>query len=135
MTRKLIILLALLALAVASCGGSDDGGSDDGDSGSQAAPVNVGPGDSGNGLAIYDRTCVACHGPAGEGITGLGKPMPGSAFIGSLNDAELIGFIKEGRGPGHPDNTTGIDMPAKGGDDSLTDQDLADVVAYIRTLS
>ena len=119
-------------MALASCGGDDSGSDGDGDS--AAGPIEVGPGDAANGEAVFGRNCIACHGAAGVGITGLGKPMPGSAFIAGLSDTELIRFIKEGRSPDHPDSTTGADMPPKGGDSSLTDQDLADVVAYIRTL-
>jgi mono/diheme cytochrome c family protein len=129
--KRLAILAAVLAVAVASCGGSDSSGDDtDGD----AAPAVVGPADAANGAKVYDSTCVACHGRGGSGIEGLGKPMPGSPFIASLADDELVAFIKEGRSSDHPDNTTGIEMPAKGGNTNLTEQELVDVVAYIRTL-
>ncbi len=132
MLKRLMIVAIALTLALAGCGGSDDGGGDDG--GEAAAPIDVGLGDAANGEAIFSSTCVACHGERGVGIEGLGKPMPGSEFITGLSDGELIAFLKEGRGPSHPDNTTGVDMPAKGGNPSLDDQDLADVVAYMRTL-
>jgi disulfide bond formation protein DsbB len=33
-----------------------------------------------------------------------------------------------------PENTTGVAMPPKGGNPSLSDGDLQNVVAYIRTL-
>ncbi len=134
MAKKLLMLIAVLALALASCGGGDDGGSDGGDDGPAAAPIEVGPGDAANGESIFSSTCVACHGERGVGIEGLGKPMPGSAFLTATSDADLIAFLKVGRGPSDPENTTGIDMPAKGGNPSLDDQDLADVVAFIRTL-
>ena len=132
MAKKLLILFAVLGFALASCGG-DGSGPDDGGA-SAAGPIEVEPGDAANGEAIFGRNCIACHGAAGVGISGLGKPMPGNTFIASLSDTELIAFIKAGRSPDHPDNTTGANMPPKGGDSSLTDQDLADVVAYIRTL-
>ncbi|MDJ0952901.1 MAG: cytochrome c [Acidimicrobiia bacterium] len=134
MLKRLTVIAIALALGIAGCGGSDDGGSDADAGGSAAAPIEVGPGDPANGEAIFSSTCVACHGERGVGIAGLGKPMPGSEFITGLSDGELIAFLKEGRGPSHPDNTTGVDMPAKGGNPSLDDQDLADVVAYMRTL-
>ncbi len=60
--------------------------------------------------------------------------MPGSAFIASRSDSELVDFIKAGRATSDPDNTTGVDMPVKGGNPALTDQDLYDIVAFIRTL-
>ena len=79
-------------------------------------------------------TCAACHGPNGEGVTGLGKPFTTSEFIASKTDAELVEFLKVGRAVGDPLNTTGVAMPPKGGNPALTDQELLDLVAFIRTL-
>lgn len=111
-----------------------------GSSGESAAPTTTAAGqpaqgDAALGEAVYGGTCVACHGPGGAGITGLGKPLAGSEFVQSLSDDELVAFIEEGRLADHPDNTTGVAMPPKGGNPSLTEQDLRDVVAYVRTLS
>jgi len=39
-----------------------------------------------------------------------------------------------GRDPSDPLNTTGIGMPSKGGNPSLSDEDLQDVVSYIRSI-
>ena len=64
----------------------------------------------------------------------LGKDMTTSEFIANSTDAELLAFVKVGRPPGDPANTTGVDMPAKGGNPALSDEDLADIIAYIRTL-
>jgi mono/diheme cytochrome c family protein len=132
MTKKFLIAIAALLLATAACGGGDSGDSgdsSDGDSGTTAALT----GDAASGETAF-VTCAACHGPTGEGIEGLGKPMPGSAFIASLSDDELVVFIKAGRSTSDPDNTTGVDMPVKGGNPALSDQDLYDIVAFIRTL-
>ncbi len=132
MTRRLLLLIGVLVLTAGACGGSDSDSS--GDSTASTAPVVIGPADVDNGLAVFESTCRACHGPGGEGITGLGKPMPGSPFITEQSDAALISFLKEGRDAGHPDNTTGVDMPPLGGNNKLTEQDLVDVVAYMRSL-
>ena len=78
-------------------------------------------------------TCRTCHGIEGEGIPGQGKDIRGSEFIASKNDKELVAFIKVGRMPFDKLNTTGIQMPSKGGNPMLTDANLADIVAYIRT--
>lgn len=123
MRRVLVIWLALV-MAMAACGGSDD---------SASAGAEPGPPNAANGEKVFERSCLACHGQAGAGIDGLGKPMPGSAFITSRTDSELVEFIRIGRTADDPDNTTGIDMPAEGGQD-LSEQDLLDVVAYMRTL-
>ena len=132
MTKRLLVLILALVMAVAACGGgdSDDGGSSS-DSGGDDVAAASGP-DADNGKSVFDRVCVACHGPGGEGIEGLGKPMPGSEFIAGLDDPGLIDFIKTGREVDDPLNTTGVLMPANGAQD-LTDDEVADVVAYIRT--
>ena len=36
--------------------------------------------------------------------------------------------------PSHPDNTTGIQMPPKGGNPAMSDDDILDIIAYLRTL-
>jgi disulfide bond formation protein DsbB len=94
----------------------------------------VAAGDPVNGEAIYASTCATCHGPDAEGIQGLGPPLVDNEFVQSLTDSELIAFINVGRDASHPDNTTGVAMPPKGGNPSLTDQDIADVVAFLTTL-
>jgi disulfide bond formation protein DsbB len=42
--------------------------------------------------------------------------------------------LKKGRPASDPANTTKVDMPPKGGNPALTDQDLADIVTYVRSL-
>ncbi len=105
--------------------------------GSTTPPGDGGGGDgeaAARGEEIYKGTCVACHGPDAKGIPGLGKDLTNSEFIQGLTDDELIAFIKVGRPADDPENTTGVAMPPKGGNPSLSDQDIADVVAFLRTL-
>ncbi len=113
---------ALLVLASA-CGGGGGGG------GSAAADPAVA-----GGKAIFDRVCATCHGKDAKGLPRLGKNLHDNEFTKSLSDQELVAFLKEGRPANHPLNETGVDMPPKGGDPSITDEKLADVVAFLRTL-
>lgn len=85
------------------------------------------------GSKLYDSTCTACHGPGGMGIQGLGKALKGSPML-KLSDGELVDFIKKGRDTSDPANTTKVAMPPKGGNPALTDADLGNIVAYLRTL-
>jgi disulfide bond formation protein DsbB len=87
-----------------------------------------------SGNKIFHSLCVACHGPGGVGITGNGKPLVNNAFVQSLDDDALLAFVKQGRAPTDPKNTTGIQMPPKGGNPAMTDDDILDVIAYLRTL-
>jgi disulfide bond formation protein DsbB len=119
----LIAALLILTLGLAACGKKEE-----------AAPSAALTGDPAAGKELFAGTCIACHGPAGEGLPGLGKDMTSSEFIAGKTDAELIAFIKKGRDPSDPLNTTGVAMLPKGGNPALTDQNLADIVAFVRTL-
>jgi disulfide bond formation protein DsbB len=79
-------------------------------------------------------SCMACHGRDATGVKGMGKDLVHSQFVGGLSDDELVAFIKKGRGPTDPGNTTHVAMPPKGGNPTLTDAQLKDVVVYVRSL-
>lgn len=119
--RVLMTILFLLILtAVSACNGS-----------SQAASSSA-SGSAGQELFVVH--CSTCHGPAGEGVSGLGKPLTTSEFVGGLSDEELLDFIKTGRPADDPLNSSGVAMPPKGGNPTLTDEQLLDIVAYIRSI-
>lgn len=87
------------------------------------------------GGEIYQRVCVVCHGADGSGVIGIGVPLVNNVFILTHEDDALVEFLTVGRLPWDPANTTGMTMPAKGGDTSLTDEQLLSVVAYLRSLT
>ncbi|MDT8306673.1 MAG: c-type cytochrome [Anaerolineae bacterium] len=132
----LIVVGLILALALVGCGGdsANDGGNAATNGGDSGETETVSAGDPEAGEVLFDQVCIACHGPGGEGIEGLGKPFTTSEFIPAQSDQELLEFIKQGRPVGHPDNTTGVDMPPKGGNPALTDEQILDIIAYIRTV-
>jgi disulfide bond formation protein DsbB len=135
---RLFVILLVIALAAAACGGSDDGDSGDGGDTAAAAETTAASGDGGGdaaaGEAGYQSTCAACHGADAEGIEGLGKDLHANAFVAENSDGEMVAFLKVGRPASDPANTTGVDMPPKGGNPSLSDEDLQNIVAYLRTL-
>jgi len=116
-----IVGLIILVSALAACGGEEE-----------AAPVSLG--DSDAGKEQYDMLCIACHGPGGEGIEGLGKPFTTSEFLREKSDEEMVAFITAGRPMSDPLNTTGVDMPPKGGNPALTEDQILDIIAFVRTL-
>ena len=143
MKRLLVILalLSLLVIGVTACGGDEEptpAPTVAPTTAAGAAPaeeVAAAPaGDAEQGKAIFATTCAACHGPVGEGVQGLGKDMTKSEFIAGLSDEELVAFIKVGRPISDPLNTTKVDMPPKGGNPALTDEQLTDIVAFIRSI-
>lgn len=90
--------------------------------------------DAASGETLFASTCAACHGEGGIGIDGLGPAMIGNVFVAGLNDDELGEFIVVGRPVDHPDNKSGIAMPPKGGNPALGDDDISDIVAYLREI-
>jgi mono/diheme cytochrome c family protein len=86
------------------------------------------------GKAVYSKTCFACHGEGGVGVEGLGKNWITSEFIANSTDQELIDFIKVGRDTDDPMSAGIAPMPPYGGNPMLTDEDLTNVVAYMRSL-
>lgn len=132
----LILLLAMPTFILTACGGSSvaQSASNQEPVSKQAEPAQAPAGDPAAGRELFIATCAACHGPAGQGVPGLGKDMTSSEFIAGLTDDELVEFIKIGRDPSDPLNTTGVAMPPKGGNPALSDQDLYNITAYIRSL-
>ncbi len=57
-----------------------------------------------------------------------------SEFFQDSSDEELLAFIKIGRDANDPLNTTGVAMLPKGGNPALTDEDILNIVAHIRTI-
>jgi disulfide bond formation protein DsbB len=108
----------------------------DADQAASADPV-----DSGSDPALVEQgeqlfaQCAACHGPDARGLPNLGKDLIASEFVAGLTDDALLDFIKIGRPLWDPLNTTGIDMPGKGGNPALTDDDILAIIAYVRSLS
>lgn len=118
------VLLLVLTVGLTACGGSSE---------PEQAAAPTSQGDAAKGEELF-LACSACHGPKGEGVPGLGKDMTQSEFIAGKSDDELVVFIKTGRPASDELNTTGVDMPPKGGNPALSEEDMYDIVAYIRSL-
>lgn len=82
-------------------------------------------GDPVKGKQVFGR-CTVCHGDSGEGKEAIGKmfgvtmPPLGSKEVQSLDNATLKKYITEGKGKMKPV--------------SLSDEEAADVIAFLRTL-
>jgi disulfide bond formation protein DsbB len=145
-----LALVAILGLGLVACGGQPQSAAPTGgepaasepaggeaSTGGEAtkAPEQVASaGDAAAGEEVYAGTCASCHGPDAKGLPGLGKDLHSNQFVAERSDDDMVAFIKVGRPAGDPLNTTGVDMPPKGGNPALTDADLLNVVAYVRTL-
>lgn len=86
-------------------------------------------GDPANGKARYEQYCVVCHGPRGLGDGPMAKATTPPATrltapdVRNKTDQDLLALIADGKG---------ATMPAWRG--ILTDQELLDVLAYVRSL-
>jgi len=118
LNRKGLAIAALAAgIVLAGCSGEKADGSKPGD-----------------GKKLFEATCASCHGSDAKGMPHLGKDLTTSKFAIGLSDKELVAFIKKGRSTSDPANTTGIAMPPKGGNPSLTDQQIQAIVGFLRSL-
>jgi len=130
------LLLALL-FTLSACGGGEEPTPTLAPATATAEPEPAATiGDAVAGEQTYKGTCIACHGPDAKGVPNLGKSLhpSDSDFISSRTDDELVEYIKVGRTPDDPLNTTGVGMPAKGGNPALSEEDMYNVVAFMRTL-
>ena len=107
MLRFVVIAALACTPALVACGGASGDNNDDGG--------GSGNGDATAGKAIYEANCASCHGAAGEGSANY------PSIVGK-GGSEAIDIVTNGDGA----------MPAFGG--TLTEQQIADVVAYVETL-
>ncbi len=88
--------------------------------------------DPARGKGFYQQSCVVCHGVSLQGMPHQGVNLRHSKFVAASSDPSLHNFIKVGRKPGDPGSIQGLTMPPRGGNPTLSDSDLMDVVAYLR---
>lgn len=118
--KPLLMVVALAVGVLAACGGSGGSGGGEGVA---------------SGQRLYMANCGLCHGQSAEGKPKLGTGLRDNEFISSLSDEDLVTFLQEGRRADHPLNEKGVDMPPRGGNPGLSDDDLRQIVAYLRSLN
>lgn len=88
-------------------------------------------GDAARGAQIYSETCVACHGADGRGvIDGVPDFTIPSGRLAKSDETLLNNMINGFQSPG-----SSMAMPPRGGNPDLTDQDMADVLVYLRAIN
>ncbi len=79
------------------------------------------------GEAVYNQTCVACHGENGKGEFPGVPDLSRDDGVLTQSDEILLKHLLHGfQSPGSP-----MAMPAKGGNDDLTIKNLRDVLIYL----
>lgn len=96
---------------VVACGGGGDG--------TRSDAILALDGDATAGATVYADNCAVCHAASGLGVDDGGTGMNLTEAAGETSeDAEFAGILLNGEG----------DMPSFS---ELTDQEIADVLAYI----
>jgi mono/diheme cytochrome c family protein len=80
-----------------------------------------------NGKMVYEKNCLACHGPngKGDGYTKFNPPVAdlSSAKIQTMRNAEVFKTIHDGR----------VNTAMGSWKFELTDEEIRDVIAYIKS--
>lgn len=85
------------------------------------------------GFELFRNLCATCHGFGGEGIENLAPPLKGSEYVtGSVDRLTLI-LLKGMEGPVHvAGKLYKLNASMPGFENNLTDQEIADIVSYLR---
>ena len=89
-------------------------------------------GDPRLGHQWYDNICATCHGVKGDGYAAgaTGTAIGKDGFLSKVSDGFLRTTIKEGRS-----NTRMLGFSGADGLASLTDEEIDDIIVYLRTLT
>jgi mono/diheme cytochrome c family protein len=92
--------------------------------------------DISKGKALYETYCTSCHGMSGKGdgpaavsLRPKPKNLTDAAYMSSLNDQYLYDVIAKGGA------AVGKSPFMPGWGTTLSDEDIADIISYIRSLS
>ncbi|MES2767149.1 MAG: cytochrome c [Bacteroidota bacterium] len=99
---------------------------------SSAVADGTGKQTSGPGASVYNRVCASCHQGSGKGLPGSYPPLDGSALAQSADASVPVRIVIHGLKGKITRDGKEYDgaMPPWG---SLTDQEIADVLTYVRT--
>lgn len=132
--RLMAVLLTVLCIA---CGGNSSPENGTAATGDTAASQTAEPeaprvltAGMKAGKAVYEQYCITCHQASGKGVSGLNPPLAGTDYVtGDKN--RLISILLKGSNVGLEVNGMVYSnaMPPHA---FLSDEDIADVLSYIR---
>lgn len=80
------------------------------------------------GREVYEGTCIACHGADGSGaLPGVPDLTANDSSLANPDEVLVERMMNGFQSPGSP-----MAMPAKGGNPSLTEEDIRAVLGYLR---
>lgn len=100
----------------------------------RAAEVDAQPkaqGDPRLGKLWFEQVCATCHGVKGDGYVagGTGTAIGKAGFLSKVSDGFIRTTIKEGRS-----NTRMLGFSGPAGLANLSDQEIDDIISYVRSL-
>lgn len=113
----IVVLLAACMMFLAQMAWADD------------ASSNPPPANPQAGAVVFHQTCVVCHAPTGQGTLPGMPDFTRSDGVLTLPTAELARRITHG----FNDGKAPMAMPVKGDNPHLTQTDIRNVIAYMRT--
>ncbi len=113
-----LIFILLAGLLLTACGG-----------GESYSPETIA-----SGQENFVSSCSACHGEDGTGIEGIDINLNNNTFVQSKSDEDLVAYVLDGRSVDDPLNSTGIEMPPKGGNPALATEQIEEIVAFLISL-
>lgn len=90
-------------------------------------------GDAQAGAKAFGLTCAACHGAQAQGLPNTAPPLKPSECVTRSSLPQLTAVIIDGRAPTDPASKTGKAMPPRGGNPFLSDSDVVNIVAFLRS--
>lgn len=126
-----LVCISFLLSATLSCGGGRDESKKTGTETTNQKPAETKADSLKTGQAEYSKYCLTCHQQDGNGVRSQFPPLAGNEVITGPADSliRIVLFGLEG-----PITVKGLEynqlMPAQ---DYLTDQQIADVLTYIRS--
>ncbi len=93
-----------------------------------SAPAMAADGNVSKGKEVYGGTCIYCHGANGKGEIPGAPDFTKKNGVLSKSDEQLITNITNG----FESFGAVMPMPAKGGNPDLTDEDIANVLAFMK---
>lgn len=98
----------------------------------QAIAPAGGKGDATAGAKAFGQTCASCHGPQANGIANTAPPLRTGDLLKQL-DTQIQAIVVNGRAVGDPASKMGKAMPARGGNPFLSDADVLNIIAFLRS--
>jgi mono/diheme cytochrome c family protein len=84
--------------------------------------ITAAAGDASRGKGMFEMACASCHGKNGKGtVQAPGIDFTTAVWQSKYRDGQIASIIKAGRPPKMP--------PV-----NLSDEELRDIIAYVRTL-